>query len=84
MAKKHRSKYCEFCGSSLEHYYSVRTAAKLTNLSPEFFRKRIREKTITHVKIGGSVRIPASAIDRLITIIPSTSDEVESILSNNI
>ena len=53
---------CEYCGSPLEQYYSVTTAANLLDCSEQFFRNLMRDRKIDYVKFGRLVRIPESAI----------------------
>jgi len=72
--KKHKLKYCEYCGSYLERYYSVNSAAKICDLSAQFFRNLIRDRKIKYVNFGRSVRIPTSAIKDLMIETPSIDE----------
>ncbi|MBC8402782.1 MAG: excisionase family DNA-binding protein [Candidatus Marinimicrobia bacterium] len=67
-------KYCFECGSQIERYYSVESAAKLVDCSEQFFRNLIRDKNIRYVKFGRLVRIPASEIVKLRIEVPSIED----------
>jgi len=67
---QHR-KFCETCGSPLEQYLSIETAAKLIDCSEQFFRNLIRDRKIRYVKFGRSVRLPVSAIEELKIQIPT-------------
>jgi len=58
-------KFCETCGSPLQQYFSVGSAARLVDCSEQFFRNLIRDKKIRYVKFGRLVRIPASEIEKL-------------------
>lgn len=61
-SSKQKEKFCPYCGSCIERYFSADTAAKLTDLSPEYFRKLIKERKINVVRFGRAVRIPASVL----------------------
>ena len=63
--RRSAEKYCPYCGNRLERYFSVERAAETLDLSPEFFRSRIRNRQIGFIKIGKSVRIPESEILKL-------------------
>ena len=82
MTQRHKSRFCEYCGNPLERYLSVESCAKICDQSPEFFRKRIRNRQIGFVRIGGNVRIPISELVKIITVVPSLEDEVNALLSN--
>ena len=66
MKKKRKRRYCEYCGSPLEKYLSVKSAAGLFDCSEEFFRKRIFKREVGFTKIGGLIRIPYSEIGKII------------------
>ena len=79
-SNKAKENFCPYCGSRLERYYSISTAAKLCDVSEEFFRKRIRNREIDFCKFGKSVRIPASEIEKCFTYIPAIGKELDEIL----
>ena len=54
--------YCQHCGNPLVRFVSPETAARLTDMSVEYWRKLIKERKIKVVKFGRSVRIPFSEI----------------------
>jgi len=73
-------KFCPYCGSTLEPYFSISSAAKLCDVSEEFFRKRIRNREINYCKFGKSVRIPASEIEKCFTLFPAFDVELGEML----
>ncbi|MBU0712991.1 excisionase family DNA-binding protein [bacterium] len=81
--KNGRSKtenFCPYCGSNLERYYSISSAAELCGLSKEFFRKRVQNREIGYCKFGKSVRIPASEIEKCFTYFPAFDMDLDEIL----
>jgi excisionase family DNA binding protein len=50
---------------SLEAIFTVPEAAEITRLSLSWWRKKIMDKKIRHLKVGGRVLIPQSAIQEL-------------------
>lgn len=75
-----KEKFCPYCGNTLERYFSIQSAAELCDVSPEFFRKRIRNREIGYCKFGKSVRIPASEIEKCFTYYPSLETELDELL----
>ncbi|MBC8401086.1 MAG: helix-turn-helix domain-containing protein [Candidatus Marinimicrobia bacterium] len=80
MNQINHNKYCPACGSLLEQYYSVESAAKLIDCSEQFFRNLIRDRRIKFVKFGRLVRIPASEILQLAKEFSSLDVEVKRLL----
>lgn len=64
MSSNHR-KYCPYCGSRVERYYSPESVAKIFDCSVEKIRKMIQKREISYRKIGRLVRIPISEIERI-------------------
>jgi len=62
----------EFHG--LEKHYSVKSAADIFDCSEAFFRNHVRDKKISYVKIGRSVRIPESELFKLMKYFPKISN----------
>jgi excisionase family DNA binding protein len=50
-----------------EKLLTVEEAAQLTTMSPSWMRQRIFRKEISYLKIGRSVRIPTSSIEKLLS-----------------
>ena len=50
-------------------------------MSPEFFRKKIKNREISYVKIGKSVRIPICELEKLIKYYPSNDEEIFELLN---
>lgn len=71
MPTKPKLKYCKNCGSPMEKYLSVESAAELLDCSQQFFRNMIRDRKITYHKFGRLVRIAVSEIEKLRIEIPS-------------
>ena len=57
--------HLESKNKSLETVLTVPEAAEHTRLSLSWWRKAIMDKKIKHLKIGGRVLIPQSAIEEL-------------------
>ena len=68
--------FCEYCGSSLERYYSIESAAKLFDCSQQFFRNLIRDRKIGFVKVGRLVRIPQFELSKVAEFIPSIQEDL--------
>lgn len=64
MAKNNR-KYCPYCGSIVERYYSPESLAKILDCSVDKIRKMILRREISYKKIGRLVRIPNSEIEKI-------------------
>ena len=58
-------KYCSYCGSCQERYYTVETAALMLECSIETVRYWIKERRIGSVKFGRLRRIPAHELDMM-------------------
>ena len=80
MRKQQKRKYCEYCGSPLEKYLSVKSAAELLDCSEEFFRKRILNREIGFAKIGRLIRIPYSEILKMMDYFETVDDTVKRLL----
>lgn len=65
-----------------EQYYSVDSAAKLFDCSPQFFRNLIRDRRIFFIKIGRLVRIPHSALMNFKHDCPTVNDETRTLMRN--
>ena len=76
----HKASFCEQCGSPLERYYSVESAAKLFDCSKQFFRNLVRDRKIGFVKVRRLVRIPKSELIRIIDFFSSLNDSVKELL----
>jgi len=68
------NKYCDYCGSVIERFFSISTAAQICDLSEQFFRNLIRDRKIKFVKFGRSIRIPASALSELQVEFPTINE----------
>ena len=64
MSSNHR-KYCPYCGSRVERYYSPESVAEILDCSVEKIRKMILRREISYRKIGRLVRIPVSEIEKI-------------------
>lgn len=73
-------KYCPYCGTPHERYYSIETAATLMDCSEQFFRNLIRDRRIGYVKVGRMVKIPRSELDKLVTFMPNLEEYVRDAL----
>ena len=74
MKRRTEKCFCEYCGSPLEKYLSVESAAKLYDCSEQYFRNQIRDKKISVIKLGRLVRLPVSEIEKLKIERPSIDD----------
>ena len=61
-----------------QQYYSVKTVAKMFEISEKTLRRIIRDREIELIRIGGSIRLSESEISKLFETVPS----VESITKN--
>ncbi len=68
-------KFCPCCGGITERYLSIKEVAQITSTSEDTWRKRIRERSIEFVKVGGSVRIAYSTINEIITVMPAINTQ---------
>ena len=75
-------KYCSFCGSPQERYYSAETVAKILDCSPETIRGWIKDRTIGSVKVRGLRRIPEANLERVITRIQSIEEMVTDAMAD--
>ena len=66
-----QEKFCPYCGSNHERYYSVETAAAILDCSPKTIRGWINDRTIGSVKVGGLRRISAEDLGRIMEKLPS-------------
>lgn len=65
-----------------EQYFSVDSAAKLFDCSPQFFRNLIRDRRIYFIKVGRLVRIPYSALMEFKLDCPTVDDETRRLMRN--
>ena len=70
-------RFCESCGSQIERYYSIESAAELFDCSQQFFRNLVRDRKIGFVKVGRLVRIPHSELSKITVLIPSIQDDIQ-------
>ncbi|MFC1481066.1 helix-turn-helix domain-containing protein [Candidatus Neomarinimicrobiota bacterium] len=75
--KQHR--FCSFCGSYQDRYYSVKTVATMLDCSVETIRGWIKEGSIKTVKAHGLRRIPAKSLNHIIIEVPSIKDIIDGI-----
>ena len=75
-------RFCESCGSQIERYYSIESAAELFDCSQQFFRNLVRDRKIGFVKVGRLVRIPDSELLKIIEFTPASSDELQILVIN--
>lgn len=64
-----------------EQYYSIKTVAKMFEISESTLRRVLRDRGIQVVRIGGSVRISNSDIENLFEVVPSIKDLTNTILN---
>lgn len=76
------AKYCPYCGSSNERYFSIETLAKMFDCSEQFFRNLVRDKKIGYVKLGRLVRIPYSEILTYAELVPSMNQNINQLLKS--
>ena len=72
--------YCPTCGSTVERYYSVESAALLLDCSQQAIRNWIRDRKIGFAKFGRLVRIPGTEISKMKVSYPSLNESVLEIL----
>jgi len=77
-----KAKYCAYCGSSTERYFSIETLAKMFDCSEQFFRNLVRDKKIGYVKLGRLVRISYSEILTYAEHIPSINQNINQLLKS--
>ena len=70
-------RFCESCGSQIERYYSIESAAELFDCSQQFFRNLVRDREIGFVKVGRLVRISHSELSKITEFIPSIQDDIQ-------
>lgn len=77
---KSNDRYCPTCGSPVERYYSVESAALLLDCSQQAIRNWIRDRKIGFTKFGRLVRIPGTEISKMRVFYPSLNESVLEIL----
>lgn len=60
-------KYCSYCGSTQERYYSAETVAEILDCSPETIRGWINDRKIDSFKIRGLRRISEADLKKVIS-----------------
>jgi len=73
-------KYCPYCGSSTERYFSIETLAAIFDCSEQFWRNLVRDRKIGYIKLGRLVRIPLSGILAYLEQVPSMGQKVIELL----
>ena len=73
-------RYCSYCGATGERFYSVDTAAKMLDCSPETIWSWVKERKIGSVKFGRLRRIPATEIEKMAVKCPSLGEVVDKAL----
>ena len=68
---------------AIERHYSVNRLARLFDLSPDFWRKKVASGEISAVKVGRSLRVPESEVRRVIKQLKTVASFVEEILASN-
>lgn len=66
-----------------EKYYSVKSAAKKYDCSPQLFRNLIRDRRIRYQKVGRLVRISESALEDFIIDCPTIKEQVQEIIGSH-
>ena len=79
---KATAKYCPYCGSTTERYFSIEKLAKIFDCSEQFFRNLVRDKKIGYVKLGRLVRIPYSEVLSLSEYIPSMNEKINQLINS--
>lgn len=64
-------KFCPFCGSSTDRYFSLEEIAQQTSTSVESWRTRVKNREINYIKIGKSVRISHTTLGEFIVRMPA-------------
>ena len=64
-----------------EGYYSIKSAAHLIDSSEQYFRNLVRDRKITFVKFGRSVRIPATEIEKLKKVYNAIDKEYDNLVN---
>lgn len=73
-------RYCAYCGANQERFFSVDTAAKMLDCSPQTIWCWVKERKIGSVKFGGLRRIPSGEIEKLGIKCPSLGEVVDKAL----
>jgi len=82
-SQKTSIKFCQYCASPLERFYSIEVAAEYLSCSKHTIRNWIRDREIEFVKIKGLIRISASAIEEESQCFPKMNKIVNSVLTDN-
>ena len=65
------ARYCSYCGSTQDRYYSAETLAKILDCSPETIRGWIKDRKIDSIKVGGLRLIPLTSLEKITSQRPS-------------
>ncbi len=68
------TRYCPYCGSIQDRFYSVETVATILDCSPETIRGWIKDRKIGSIKVGGLRLIPLTSLEKITTQRPSIEE----------
>ena len=69
-----RPAFCSSCGSALDRYLSIPTAAKIFDLTQDAVRSMIKRRDIPHFKLGKRVRLSYAELQRCLVRYPSKGE----------